>query len=214
MKSKITKIESTRNKDRVNVYVDEEYSFSASLEVVYKCKLHVDDEIELKEIQAIAEADNYHKGKDYALRIIEVYSKTKKEIIDKLKTKGYDKDTISKIIVFIEEYDLIDDNIYVERFIECKMKSQGKRMIKYNLLAKGIPEDIIVSRLALIEEAQEEDLAKGLALKKYNTLKKSETDKNKLYKKLGEFLTRKGYSHDIIKKVVSEILKEEFEAWS
>jgi regulatory protein len=182
MISQITKIEATRNKDRVNVYVDGEYSFSTSLEILFKYKLNLNSQIDLEKIKAVAYEDNYLKGKEYALKLIEGSSKTKKQIIDKLVTKGYDQNIINRIINFTDEY---------------------------NLMAKGIPQDIIANKLASIDINDEVASARSLAIKKYNTLRKSEEDNKKLCKKLGDFLIRKGYSLDITKKIVSEILNEE-----
>ena len=58
----ITKIElGTRNKERVNIYIDEEYAFSISAELVYKENLKVKDKINVESLKKLADEDNYIK---------------------------------------------------------------------------------------------------------------------------------------------------------
>ena len=45
----ITKMEiSKRNKERINIYIDEEYAFSISAELVYKENLKVKDKVDVQ----------------------------------------------------------------------------------------------------------------------------------------------------------------------
>ena len=68
----ITKIEiGKRNKERVNIYIDEEYAFSISAELVYKENLKVKDKIDIEALKKLADEDNYLKCKNSALRTIE-----------------------------------------------------------------------------------------------------------------------------------------------
>ena len=56
----ITKIElGKRNKERVNIYIDNEYAFSISAELVYKENLKVKDKINVEILKKLADEDNY-----------------------------------------------------------------------------------------------------------------------------------------------------------
>ena len=73
----ITKIElGKKNKERVNIYIDEEYAFSISAELVYKENLKVKDKVDVEKLKKIANEDNYIKCKNSALKIIEITYKT------------------------------------------------------------------------------------------------------------------------------------------
>ena len=97
MEKIITKVEVQKNnKNRVNVYVDEEYAFSCAAEVVYKYDLKKEKTIKVDELREIINEDNYMKAKNSALRYIERTYKTEKEMQDKLFKKGYDKVTIKR----------------------------------------------------------------------------------------------------------------------
>lgn len=114
----ITKIEvQKRNKDRVNIYIDEEYAFSVSAELVYKENLKVKTVVEYEQLKRVIDEENYMKCKNSALKIIERNYKTKKEIEDKLLQKGYDQKSIDRAIDFLQEYKLQDDNSYTKMYI-------------------------------------------------------------------------------------------------
>lgn len=206
----ISKIEiQKRNKERVNIYIDEEYAFSLSAELVYKEGLKVKQEIDLENLSKIAKEESYLKCKNSALRIVEKTYKSQKEIKDKLTLKGYDKDTIEKTIDFLKEYSFINDESYTKMYVKDKIKNQGHNKIKYSLIRKGISEDIIKEELAFIDGDSEREAAYSLAQKKHNLLSKKEDDKYKLSQKLYRFLMSKGYGYDIVSEVVKKVINLE-----
>jgi regulatory protein len=205
----ISKIEvQKKNKDRVNVYIDGEYAFPCNSEIIFRHNIKIGQIVDADNLQEIVDMDNYIKCKNAALRIIEKTYKTQKQIYDKLIMKEYDKKTIEKVLDFLKEYNLLDDEKYAEAYIKDKIKDQGKNKIKYTLIGRGISEDIIVEKLGLIDIDKEEQVATSLAEKKYIILVKSENDSKKIYKKLGDYLIRKGYKFQLIKTVLNKILKD------
>lgn len=209
-KSIITKIElQKRNKDRVNVYINEEFSFACSAELIYTCNLAKDKEIDMASLKEIINKDNFIKCKSYALRIIEKTYKTEKQIFDKLYQKEYDEKIIDKTIDFLKEYKFIDDEKYTEAYIKDKLKSQGKNRIKYALVNKGISETLIKEKLSCLDKDIEENTALKLAEKKYRILIKNEADVRKIYKKLADYLVRSGYNLDVVQNTLNNIVKEE-----
>ena len=102
-KNIITKIElQKRTKDRVNVYINEEFAFACSAEIIYTYSLSKDKNIDMDYLKEIIDEDNYIKCKSYALKIIERTYKTEKQIFDKLAQKEYDEKIINKTIDFLK----------------------------------------------------------------------------------------------------------------
>ena len=206
----ITKLEyGKRNKNRVNVYIDDEFAFSVDAEIIYKEGLKIKDAIDINRLNGIVEEDNYIKCKNAAIRIIEKSYKSEKEIHDKLLQKEFDHKTISRTLCFLKEYNLLDDKKLASMYIKDKIKNQGSKKIKYLLMQKGINEEIINEELNNIESEQIEDTAYNLAIKKYNVLIKRESDKYKLYQKLSYYLCSRGYDYDLVSKTVKRILNKE-----
>ncbi|MGE5627143.1 MAG: recombination regulator RecX [Solirubrobacterales bacterium] len=197
-----------RNKQRVNVYIDEEYAFSCELETLVKHNLKQGMNVDPVKLNEIVSHDNYLKCKNCALRIIERGQKSEKEMIDKLKLKGYDEAVIIKTMDFMKEYGFIDDEKLSKSYISQKSTSMGRNKMKAFLYNKGISDDIIRNCMSGVDGEMEEYTALNIAVKRYNVLIKRDTDKNILYKKLGDYLLRKGYSYDICKSVLKNVLSE------
>lgn len=203
----ITKIEvGKRNKERVNVYVDEEYAFSISAELVYKKNIKVKDKIDVESLRKLAEEDNYLKCKNSALKIIERTYKTEKELRDKLSLKGYEDHIIKRTINFLGEYNLLNDANYAKMYVKDRGKSNGQKKIKYMLIQKGIDESIIEEELDKLDKDEIKNVVQEMALKKYKVLCKRENDSYKLSQKLYRFLMGKGYDYELIKDVVKSII--------
>lgn len=211
MENIISKIENQkRNSERVNIYIDSEYAFSCSLEVVIKNKLIKGNPVDSIKLRSIIEEDNYIKCKSYAFRIVERGFKSEKEILKKMMDKGFDNKTCLSVIELLKEYNYIDDSKLSDAYISQKIKSEGKNKIRAFLYKKGINESIIKEKLSNVTEDLEEKTALTLAYKKYTALLKTEKDDKKLYKKTGDFLIRKGYSYEVSKAVLNNIFNEAY----
>ena len=209
LNGKVTEIEAQKkNSERVNVYVNNQFSFACSLELVYKYGLQKNKNIDEVEIKGIAEEDNIIKGKNLALKFIEKSYKTEKQLRDKLLEKGYEEESIIRIISFMKEYGFIDDVRYTAAYIKDKIRQQGSKRVKFSLVRKGIAEELIKDKLSQVPEELEENNALILAEKKLKVLMKSEKDVKKIYKKIGDYLIRSGYDYSTVKQVTNNLLKD------
>lgn len=205
--AKITKIEiQKRNKERVNLFLDHEYAFSLSAELVYKEGLKVNADIDSEKLKILAERESFIRCKESALRIIERSYKTEKEMRDKLRLKEYEDNSINKTIEFLKEYNFINDINYAKAFISDKLSCAGSQKIKYALTQKGICKEIIDEELSKLNKDNEKNTAFNIAKKKFDLLKKKENDNYKISGKLYRYLVSKGYGYDVINDVVKEVM--------
>ncbi|MHC6180805.1 recombination regulator RecX [Clostridium sp. JNZ X4-2] len=205
----VTKIEiQKKSKERTNIYIDNEFAFSCNLELVYKFNIVKGKVVDVEYLKSIINENNYMKCKNSALKILEKNYKTEKQMKDKLVEKQYDEDVIEKVMDFLRKYKFIDDNKFVELYIKEKINSQGKNKIKYSLIKKGINESFLDEKLNLIDSSFEEKAALNIAEKKYSVIVKSEDNAKKIYKRLGDYLIRRGYDFGIVKSVLGNILKK------
>lgn len=208
---KITSIEvQKRNANRVNVYIDEVFTFACDAELIYKQGIQRDSLIDVESIKEIVKEDEFIKCKNSAIRTVEKTYKTEKELKDKLIERGFEEDTIRRTIDFLKEYNLLNDEKYAEMYIKDRLRTQGRNKIKYALIRKGISEEVLSDKLSNIDEEDENDTAFKLAEKKYNMLKKKESDKYKLSQKLFRFLLSKGYDYDCCNSVVRRLTNNEY----
>ncbi len=210
LNNRISKIElQKKNKNRVNIYVDDEFLFACSAEIIYRYGLKPGESIDISFIKEIIEQDNYIKCKNDALKLLEKSYKTEKQVYDKLFGKGYENKTIEKVVIFLKDYNFINDSKYADMYIKERIGVEGRNKIRCSLLQKGIDKSIISERLENMDSNTETEALVKIAENKYNQLVKRENDKRKLYKKLGDFLIRKGYSFEDVKHVVDKFINND-----
>lgn len=194
-----------KNKERVNIYMNDEYAFACDAGLVYIHNITKGRAMEKGHLEDIINEDNYIKAKNSALHFLERSFKSAKQVVDKLTLKEFDIKTIDRVMVFLRQYDFVDDNRYVELFIKEKIRSGGKNKIKYALIKKGLPEEIINRELNKITTDQQLQIALQLGEKKIRILAKSESSGKKLYKKTADYLFRNGYNFEIINQVLNKV---------
>jgi regulatory protein len=120
--------------------------------------------------------------------------RTKKELINKLKSMGYDNSIINNVLEKLIKQRYIDDEYYTELYIkEKKERLYSKYRIYNELYRKGIDPSIITSKLDQLYE-DEIDTIKKLIIKK----RVSTNDKLKIK----NYLFRKGFMIEDINKVL------------
>lgn len=180
-----------KHKERVNLFVDGEFFAGVSLETAIKLRLKVGDSVDetrLNEILKETErTEALNKAADYALKTL----KTKRQVKDYLLKKGYSEETVWQAVDKLKEYGYIDDKEYSKRFIESTSKTQGKRLIEYKLMMKGVKKEDIA---AAYETAETDENSSARALCEKYLRNKEKTKENVL--KAYKYLIGKGFSYE------------------
>lgn len=200
-KVKITSIKpQIKAPGRVNVYVDSEFSFGISEKMIIDFDLYKGKEITQNEIEIYKERDSLGKCLDKAYRYLSYRPKSEKEMRDKLLEK-YEEKTVGEAIEKLKEYNFLNDKDFSRMWVEQRSVGRGKRALAFELKRKGIDKDTIEEALSEMDTDKEFESALRLVRgkEKYKNL-----DRNEVYKKIAPFLSRRGYSYDVIKKVLDE----------
>ncbi|MEA5095559.1 MAG: RecX family transcriptional regulator [Sedimentibacter saalensis] len=209
---KISKIEyQKKNKDRFNIYLDDSYAFAVDMNVMIKYSLAKNMELDDDFISEILTAEEEMNAYNYAVNLLSRAPKSEKELKMKMQDKGYDVIFIENVIKKLREQRYIDDERYSEMFISSKINTSkdGRRKIKEALYNKGINKEIIDEKLSSVSEEEEIERAFLLAKKKLASMKEEDTRKKTL--KLSNYLINKGFEYSTVKKVVSSLLKGDFD---
>lgn len=204
--SKITSIEKQKNNEnRFSIFINDKFAFGLDASICSKHKLEADMEIDEEFIETILKAEENSKAINYAIYLLSKKDRTKKEITDKLKDKGYDDEITNNVLDKLLEYNYINDEIYCKKYINDKSKfsKYGINKIKAKLYAKGVDKEIISKEIIKIDNNLEIENALSLAQKKLNSIK--DTDQYKIKAKLSNHLIAKGYSYDTVKAVFSKL---------
>lgn len=206
----ITKIEiQKRNKDRYSIYIDGEYSFGVYENTLIKYNLRKGMQIEEDFLEDVLRKEEQECANNYALRLINFKMRTKEEIKRRMREKEYSDEVIEKTIDYLLYLNYLDDEEYATRFIKDRsnLKNIGSERIKRELYQKGIDKEIIDKEIEkIIDEDEEYNKARELAIKKLNTTYKND-DRSARYRKLGSFLQRRGYSMRVVMNLLNELVK-------
>ncbi len=203
---KITDLkDQVKDETRVNVYINEKYVFSISKLDVAFYNLKVGEDITKKIYDEIFENVVLAKAKMTAMSFLSYKDRSKREVIRKLKEKGYTKEVTKQTLKFLISYGYINDLEFAKKFVKQRVgvKGYGKFKVVRELRDKGISDEIIEKVTENIVETEEE-MALTLAMKKARSLDLTEyKDKQKLF----AYLQRRGYSFEIIKRVLEKVSK-------
>lgn len=205
---KITKIElQKKNKDRMSIYINEEFGFGLHKEIVFKFGIEKGKELDKDFIEKIIKAEEQNKANNYAINLLSYRHRTKKEIIDRMKRKGYEETVVSNTIRYLDKFGYINDKEFAKEFVKIKSRKLGIKRIKAELGQKGIGEEIIYNVIQEeFDESEEYNRALEIGKKRVKSYRGEE--KQKIYRKLGAYLQRKGFDYGIVSKVLKEILNE------
>ena len=203
---KITRIELQRNKNRVNIYVDDLFAIGIEQELRFEYNLEVGMEVDDDFIKNVLKAEEEKKVLNTALNLLSYRQRSEHEIYQAMKRKDCEEPYIHKAIEYCKYHGFLNDRNFAEAFIRDKLhlNKLGVQRIKYELIKKGVSREIIEEVLVIDTEDQFE-AALELAQKKLPSYRND--DRNSTYRKLSGFLQRKGYNYDVISKVMKETLK-------
>lgn len=139
---------------------------------------------------------------NYAYRLLSYRSRSEKELIDKLSTKGFDEGISNKVMRRLRSSGLIDDARLASSLsrMAAEYKHLGASGTRKFLSDRGIPRGIITEA---IKEIDEFETAGRLIQKKLKLIR--DLPENMVIKKLYGILIRKGYSYEVIKKVLRDM---------
>lgn len=142
-------------------------------------------------------------AKEYVFRLLALRPRTEKEIIIKMKQKGFDQDVIAGVISLLTEYNYINDTDFVRVWVKnrCLLKPMGKRRLSQELYQKGVAKEIIAAELTRLSPEMEYGMARKIVDRK---LARGKVEPRRLY----SFLLRRGFSPDVINKILLELNKE------
>jgi len=159
-----------------------------------------------QEIEKIISEDEIIRGKEYLLKILSRRAYSRYEISKKLQYKGYSKKIIAYLILWLENNDYINDELFAEMWTQFQLQNKpiGRYKLNKELRMKGIKEDIIQKVIEkTYQEIDELTLARDLIQDKIvsSKIKNIEVDPKKIY----NYLLRRGFSIEISRNIYDEL---------
>lgn len=152
---------------------------------------------------------NFEGFYNKALKFLSYRPRSEKEVRENLAKKKAPSSIIDLIIKKLKEQKFLNDREFTKWWIEQRtiVKPMGKRLIKIELTRKGIDKELIDEFFEGIEDIVHNELEIARSLVQRKISKYKGLDRQKIYQRLGGFLSRRGFDYDTIKKSIDEVLK-------
>ena len=204
---KITSVEkSKKNQKRLSVYIDGKFSFTISEDDFISMNLYENPELTQDRIDYIKNTLNFREAKSTAVKYLSSRLRTEKEVSFKLHNEGYDSVCIEDVIEELKALGYINNKLYAQKYVydRSKLKPLSKKLMKQELLSRGIQEEITDE---VLEDWKVEDtnVAASLLKRKFG---KYDLSDEKIIKKVYMFLMHRGFSLDTIREALRDVIEE------
>lgn len=202
-KYKITNLkQGVKKPNRVNIFVDDKFSFSLDVSQVVELKIKVGQEISEDKLEEFKKTSEYGKLYQRTLEWVLMRPRSEKETRDYLYKKIYDKklnkNYINEIINRLQSKNYLDDLKFAEWYVENRFVKKGisKKRLSMELKKKGISNEIAEK---VLEARDDEEEIKKIIAKKRDKY----TDE-----KLIQYLCRQGFSYQLAQNLVQTYEKD------
>jgi len=192
-----------RNPGLVRIFVDKEHTFTVKL--IDSADLHTGMALTDDRMALLQRKHELEEAYLRSVRYLAYRPRSRKEVELHLNKKKYSPETVAMTIRRLFESQLIDDGSFADWWIahRCRLKPRSAYALRFELLQKGIDEDIISTALATIDDGE-----MAIALLQSNRKQWRRLDGHKKRQKILSFLNRRGFGYDIAKSAYEEYIQK------
>jgi regulatory protein len=156
--------------------------------------------------RAGADADPEAVAKSICLRLLTASPRTRAQLADALSKRNVPADAAERALDRLTEVGLIDDTAFAHAWVRSRQNGRGlaRRALASELRARGVDEEVARSALDTIDAADELTAAQELVRRRLPALRGQPYAVQA--RRLSGVLARKGYSGDVVMRVVREAL--------
>lgn len=193
-----------RTAERVNVYLDDQYAFAVPALVA--AALRRGQYLTDADIARLRDQDQEQKAYDRALRLLGRRPRSIAEIKRYLQGHEFSEATCEAVIQRLKAAEYLDDEVFARLWVADRerFRPRGEVALRHELRQKGIAGDIIDNAL---EDVDGESNAYRAAETQARRL--AGLDARTFRQKLGNFLLRRGFSHDTVWPVVAQLWQDQ-----
>lgn len=184
-------------------------TITAHEDIILKYELLIKKELTEELEQKIEKENITYIAYDLAIKYITKKMRCKKELKEYLSSKEVDLKEIEKVIEILEKNGYLNEEIYVESFINDKiiLSNDGPNKIRKELQTKGINTKTIEEKIAVFEKEQQIEKINKIITKmiKSNKSKSTYILKNKII----DYLSNLGYEKSLILDLLSNFELED-----
>lgn len=199
----ITAVEKVRDKGMVRVFIDDSYAFSIPEVDYISNNLHEEMLISEEQVSIIRDKVLVRAARERGVRYLTYRDRSENEILKKLIEAGFDANVSQQAVNELKTIGYLDDTRYAMKYLSerIRTKALSKKTLGYELKNKGIDENIIEKALSEFE-IDDYEVALRESKKKFG---KYDINERKIEQKVYRFLLHRGFSYEIVNKVIREM---------
>ena len=197
----ITKLVNTEGRHpRTRVYLDGRFAFSLEPETAVHLK--EDQEISEDDVEKLIRDNDKQRALASAYHSLSHRPHSTQEIKQKLARKQFGEETIDRAMAHLTNLGLLNDADFARFWRENResFRPRSSTLIGMELRHKGVPPEIAGEATA---DMDDEASALRVGEKKAKSL--ARVDYDTFYRRLGDYLRRRGYNYDIISKTIKQL---------
>lgn len=148
------------------------------------------------------------RARDYAHLLLKFRPRSVDEVRKKLIKRGFAEYIIDEVVEDFRQHRLLDDRKFAKMWVQDRLslKPMGRLRLRLELKAKGLDgTDIEEAVSEAMKDTDEYELARPIAFRRLRLM--GSIDKLKRKKRVWDFLMRRGFTYDVVDKVVREVVK-------
>ena len=202
----ITAVEKVKDKGMVRVFIDDNYAFSIPEQDYNKNKLYKDITLSQEQLDDIRNKILVRAARERAVRYLTFKDRSEYEIFNKLVDAGFDRSVAQNAVNELKAIGYLDDTRFAMKYLSerIRTKALSKKTLGYELKNKGIDNEIIEKALSEFE-IDDYEVALREGKRKFG---KYDLKDKKIEQKVCRFLLHRGFSYEIVNKVLREMKKE------
>lgn len=188
-----------KNKERVNVYLDEAYAFAVTITAA--AALKKGQFLNDNEIEQLKQQDERDKAFNRALFFLGFRARSRTEVETYLRGKKYSPQVIADTIARLQKHNYLDDTDFARAWVadRQRFKPRSRRALRYELKQKGVNEAEIEAALVNVDEDDMARQAIHPKIRQWQHLPEPD-----FRKKAMGFLSRRGFGYQIAREAVDE----------
>jgi regulatory protein len=191
------------NAQRVNVYLDGQYVLAVP--ILTAANLRRGQLLSDEDIARLRAVDEEERAYDRAVRFLASRPRSIVETERYLRRRELDDLVVGRVIQRLEAAGYLDDRLFAQFWVQDRerFRPRGQAALRYELRLKGLPDPIIEEALQALDA---EDSAYRAAVTYAPRL--ARLDRPAFRQKLGSYLLRRGFSHEVVWPVVDRTWQE------
>ena len=185
--------------------MDGEFVAGVHEDVAAALNLGVGQSFDRDRLVELVKAETMRKARERALRLIGYRDRSKSEIRKRLVGSDFPEDIVEEVVDHLSRAGLLDDRKFSRDWVKSRTASKpmGRTRLAWELRSRGVDAPIVEQALEGLDQEAEYGLARSVAEAR---LRKMDRDDPSVRSKLGSFLRRRGFSWDVIERVLDEPL--------